>query len=707
MKSLLEDIDFLSKQESLRINSQKRYKNLLGGILSVFIVLLSIIMIVYFIIEALSNNDPRVIESKIINKLPKNYSLDKNEIEFFVSMEFSNSTYYRDETIYQVNAILSEINFVSINGTISQISHQKKIRMIKCSDYYTAKEILQFNVNFPYKLFYCFPPNIAYFGGFWASPYFSSLKISIDKCNNNTIKDTDLPCKPTDEINHIINNGIISLMITDYLIDHKNFSFPLTKYLKNIFDRLSDKNSINYLITYSNLVYKTDLGWIFNDYDIKNVPIIGELKNSYNFVEQDTIAFYQIQTNYFEFISIKSYVKIQDLLTKIGGVTKSLVLMGMMLNYLYSYSFDTIDNVLVNHINSINFNNQKYSNIYTIKNLKPESCSSNKLITFNKLNKNALFKDCDILNNSHKFFNINYNFSDINNKLSETYKLKNIDNKDLNSNALSLRKLELGQNSDHRNGSNILNNHHQKTNNNLIRLHDINDNSNNVENNINNIDNKLHKNNNENKYNKNFETFKKFSKSKMNSDENPNVSNNDNRNNLEKYSPNLHKQTVSNSVLKPNQNNISSFNNNISTNEDKNQIVSNQIKTVIGSNKLTYYHDTNRNINLKENPSTFLGIPSGRGNINNIINFKVQTKNINNLNIMKNPENNNNLIDILNSNNKEINHDYSTKKDKTNNNNQNSSAKMIFHFNKSKNYRNTRKYRSKKYFYLFIYYINI
>ncbi len=53
-------------------------------------------------------------------------------------------------------------------------------------------------------------------------------------------------------------------MVSDYLVDHENYEYPTTKYLKNTFDRLSDKNSINYLITISSIIYKTDLGLVFN-----------------------------------------------------------------------------------------------------------------------------------------------------------------------------------------------------------------------------------------------------------------------------------------------------------------------------------------------------------------------------------------------------------------------------------------------------------
>lgn len=200
MKNFFERFDFLSKQEYLRINGKMRYQNFMGGIISLFIVAFSLVMIIYFIIEILSNNDPKVYEIRKINKADNNFTLEKKEIEFFVSLEYSNSTYYMDETVYKIYATLSEMRFVEVNGTVKQYFTEKKINMIRCSDIYSVEEINNFNLNFPHKLFHCFPSGTAYFGGLWGSVKFSSLKIYVTKCQNKTLEINDLPCKPIEFI---------------------------------------------------------------------------------------------------------------------------------------------------------------------------------------------------------------------------------------------------------------------------------------------------------------------------------------------------------------------------------------------------------------------------------------------------------------------------------------------------------------------------
>ena len=127
MKYIIESLDFLSKEENIRINSKRRNKNLLGGFLSLIIICLSFLMIIFFSIEVFITNDPRVIDSKLINKISANYSLSKKNFEFFISLEYTNSKYYLDETIYKVSGIKSEINFINENGTVRQISRDIEI----------------------------------------------------------------------------------------------------------------------------------------------------------------------------------------------------------------------------------------------------------------------------------------------------------------------------------------------------------------------------------------------------------------------------------------------------------------------------------------------------------------------------------------------------------------------------------------------------
>jgi len=400
MKNLIANFDFLGKQESLRINGQKRHRTLFGGIISTLIVLICCSISFYLIFELFSNDDPKVFDSKNINKNPKNFSISKNGIQLFLSLEYSNSTYYIDETIYTVSAIFSLINFKHENGSLKQYVKEEELKMVKCSEIYTYEEIQKLNINFPHKLFYCFPPDNLYLNGIWGSEFFSSIKVTIKKCNNSKLDTNNLPCKPIEYINSIINYGIVSLMVTDYLIDHKNFNEPLSRYLRNNFDRLSDKSSINYLINFSNYIYKTDKGLIFNQYEIINAPIIGDFKNSYNFGETNVIAFFQLQCNSFEITNIRSYLKLQDILTKIGGIVKCLMLIGMFINYFYSQAFSTFENVFEFHKNSF----PTYIEISKSKNLNSKHESLKKIFGFYRQSENNIkFKSQVNLNFRDKF----------------------------------------------------------------------------------------------------------------------------------------------------------------------------------------------------------------------------------------------------------------------------------------------------------------
>ena len=219
MKEFLRYIDFISKEENLRIDKNSRYKNILGGIISFLISTFSVIITIFFFSEMFSSQDPRVISSKGSDNQINNYTLSKDEIQFFVSLEYSNSTYYVDETVYTVSGKFTEINFIELEGKTSQHFVTKEIQLIRCKDIYDKEDKEKYNLKLPIQYFYCInPEDKTQIGGSWGSKYFSKVEIFVNKCRNETIsaKTNKPPCKPQKEINKIIDHGIVSMYATTY-----------------------------------------------------------------------------------------------------------------------------------------------------------------------------------------------------------------------------------------------------------------------------------------------------------------------------------------------------------------------------------------------------------------------------------------------------------------------------------------------------------
>ena len=320
MIGLISNIDFLCAHEGIRINSKKKFQSIFGGSISLIIIILSSIMTIYLTLQIYFKKEPNIIYSRKLLSEMINYNVTKIGTEFFIAMQYPNSTYYLDETIFTISGTQQEVIFNQKEDSVITSFLETPFKFQKCSDLYSLDELNSKNIHFPSNLFYCPPVDSLKIGGFWGGKFYNSIKISVNKCNNDTLPADSPRCRPIEEINSLINGGIINIFSSDYLLDQQNFDFPIKKYLKDIFDRVSDRNSINYQISYNVLNFINDHGMIFEDLSYSDFAKINEVKISYNFGDDKRIAFFQIYKINYSDTYRRNYPKLQDLLTKVGGL---------------------------------------------------------------------------------------------------------------------------------------------------------------------------------------------------------------------------------------------------------------------------------------------------------------------------------------------------------------------------------------------------
>jgi len=449
MKDFFKYVDYLGKKETLKINSKTRYQSVFGGIISLITILLSVSMTIYLSLEIYFKKEPLIIYSrKILDELD-NYSISKNGIYFFIALEFPNSTYYSDDSIFSLSGSQQHVIF---DG--QKISYKEnEFEFKKCDQILTVEELKSFNLDIPLNHFYC-PPEGLIIGGLWGNKFYNSIKININKCSNSSSisKISKNKCKPINEINKYINKGIVNIFLTDYIIDHQNVDNPIKKYYKDTFDRMSDKNAISYSISYQKLLFLDDLGLVFDNSNEMEIAKLYEVKTTYNFGEDNLIAFFQIFTINVNDICKRSYLKLQNLMTNIGGFIKSIKILGYLLYYIYYQAFKNIDQVLNSHRSSViyylnnkeiknlnnntenskvklNFNmspqsfergkndkvNPKYESLFTIVKNKKESFMNFKDNTFNEEKEITIKNNFDLINNSknlHKSRNVENIFNE-------------------------------------------------------------------------------------------------------------------------------------------------------------------------------------------------------------------------------------------------------------------------------------------------------
>ena len=369
MLKLVEISDFLGFSYSIKINSQTHYKSILGGLLSFLIIVLSAIMVFILGLEIFFKNEPIVLNGIIQNDNfgPYNFSNNTNQIQFFVGIQDANWNYFYDESIYTVEAIESKTEYVTnTNGTISQNYFTRNIKLGRCSEFYTVDDITKFNLNFPLELFTCMDPNEdVEIIGFWGRQLLKTFSVKFNRCENST--ESNVICQSKDAINNLLENGVFSLYTSDYIIDQKNYTTPTKKFFRDVWNYLSTTNGLIYIIAYADFKFQTDIGLLFQNYDEINIPMISDVKNSFSFRQNINFAIVTFQGFDLAQKYLRSYSKIQDILTKVGGLVKALTLIGLTINYVFSKPFVLINNILENH-NIVNIKKKiKTNKIFDIK----------------------------------------------------------------------------------------------------------------------------------------------------------------------------------------------------------------------------------------------------------------------------------------------------------------------------------------------------
>jgi len=488
ISSFISSIDFLSTFESIKFNKNSRFQSFFGGIISLIIILFSSAMTFYISLDIFLKNEPKTVNSLELMKDLDNVYFSNRDIEFFFALKFANSTAYIDDSIFTIRAsqIESQNNFTE-NGLVTT-SYEKEINLKLCSDLYNQNDIADLNINFPLEKYFCIPSDQVKLKGHIGSQIFHSLKIYVEKCKNRTIENqlendinysnftslinqtktslnnnlsihstnetfseklqngfNEKICKPIEDINYYLNQGYIHILSSDYLINEKNYNQPLIKYLNDVSDIISDEQTgLNYIIYYHELEFENDNGLIFDNTERINVFKIFNIKNSFDFSNDNKIAFIQIELANNMNVYNRTYPKIQDVLTKLGGFINGINIIGYMLYYFYFRAFRIIDLIIENHFQALNLTLRKtyltdVSNFmmnakYNVENVKKNFDVSdyNEGSIVNNFNNNSNSQNIMIITNKRKnvqFENFKINGEQINIEKKDGFEFENKSNK--------------------------------------------------------------------------------------------------------------------------------------------------------------------------------------------------------------------------------------------------------------------------------------
>lgn len=324
VKIHLAKFDYMSNGPNLKVEGKRSYQTAIGGIINIILIILSFIGICYFGLQMLNKTEPIVVESSMEGHQVGPYSVGEGGFNLFIGIEFPNWTYYMNDRIYTVNAT------IGINEFDDQFGQSYSLNVLDfgpCSNYYNQESL---NVEINIANFWCFAPNNSAIEGYWGAEKSSTITFSLHKCENKTSNNNH--CFPENEINLLMQSGMISMFATNSFLNLNNYHRPVEFKLQNWYNSINIDFTYDYFYVLKELEFHDDNGFLLPT-DIQTSNFYFETPFILYFGKRGSLlATINIQGDKFGTRIKRSYSKIQDVLTKIGGLLKALSIIAALIS---------------------------------------------------------------------------------------------------------------------------------------------------------------------------------------------------------------------------------------------------------------------------------------------------------------------------------------------------------------------------------------
>lgn len=388
--------DFMSSSPNLKIEGQPAYQTVFGGIVNISLVIITIIGIVYFGQELWVKREPLVVVSSMQVDSLGPFKFQVGGFMVFIGLEFPNHTYYTNERILTVTATHEVNRFLETGGQNYTIT---PIELGLCKNYYTQDQISS-DVRVDIRNFYCIKPNQVNITGYWGAKKNDVVKYSIQKCVNTTLNNNH--CFPEEIIDSYVQGGILSMFTTNSFLDMNSPDNPVVLKLQNLIASLNLNFTFSYFYKIKSLKFVDDKGFLLQDFKESYFPYFDNPIILYYGQRGKLIAEVWSLGEQLGQRMNRSYAKVQDVATRIGGLLKFFCTVSYIISNLWSefeFFSDSIFNFhLRNQQNQAENGKEKTEKIKSLINKIKEDYNTkeNKLINADR---NNLRKENTVQNN--------------------------------------------------------------------------------------------------------------------------------------------------------------------------------------------------------------------------------------------------------------------------------------------------------------------
>ena len=384
-------LDIYARKLGFFYNNSDRISSYSGLFLTFVYVVASMILFIYFMIITAQRKEIRVYDSSFIAQEMPVINLDKNNFYFAFGLENPKTlNRFVDESIYIPEVVY--IDRAKINGKFKTINSMT-LPVEKCQEGIFGKDYQHLFVVGELSNSYClkdFNYNLTLQGGFKYEKM-SYVRIKIYPCKNSTENN----CKPQEEIDKYLTSGYFSILLKDIGLNPSNYSYPVIPTLQDLYTTVDKRVYKNMILTYGLTQVQTDIGLF--DERINNDKYIQFKKEFENFIfmeeeeysEGTEIIFVQIRLDDHILIQKRTYTKISEIFSRIGGYMQLMntifLLISLLINRLGAEIkiLNSIFNFNLKE-NKVSLKYQTFNSLYSsndskfVKNINPNLSSKNK-----------------------------------------------------------------------------------------------------------------------------------------------------------------------------------------------------------------------------------------------------------------------------------------------------------------------------------------
>ena len=402
----IRSLDYLSPRVTFYHKGFLSHNSILSGILSIIAVLFIVILAVYFSLDIIQRKDPNAFYFNTFIEDAGTFYINSSSLSHFLTSakNVDGNFFYEDFdftvfNVFGINAHYENLNGVERRGGITTIDHwlyglckkEKNIEgldILEKYDFFEQSACIKKYYNSTEQKYYEIGdkkfvwPKIAH-GTFNEKSKIYS--IIVRKCNNKLLKNIlgdGYQCKNDTETRQFFNirgARVFYLYFLNNFINVLNYSNPNYKFLYRIENPIYNNQYSSNNLNFNPALVKTHNGLVLDN--VKEEISYSLSRNDVYTLDMDDKNLYMVYgfflkniMDYYE----RSYKRVQDVISSIGGINQAITIFAVYLNTLYNHFivlYDT-EKLLHSSINVEKKNNKiksdKYASLKKLKDLEKQ-----------------------------------------------------------------------------------------------------------------------------------------------------------------------------------------------------------------------------------------------------------------------------------------------------------------------------------------------